>query len=140
MKEHLKQGDIVNLCEGREISAQIPEKFTKDGKPYSANTVRGTFFIGDRLVNYPSNKEDLSEKVRNVFSEIGISGIDENISSFVESLNIPTNTETFSTNHFAGEYKVISSIPKDFKTDIVVCQKITNPEIIIDYEYSRSYK
>ena len=140
MKEHLKQGDIITLFEGREISAQIPEKFTKEGKPYSNQLVRATFFIGDNLVNYPSNAEDLSEKVREIFSGIGISDIDEKISSFVESLNISTNTETFSTNHFVGEYKIISSIPKDYKTDIVVCQRIANPEIIIDYEYSRTYK
>ena len=140
MREHLMQGELVKIPERKEISTLIPEKFTKDGKPYSDKPVRATFFVGDELVNYPSNKKDLSEKVSEIFSEIGISGIDEKISSFVGSLNIPTDRETFSTNYLAGEYKVISSIPKDDFNDIVVCQKVSNPNIVIDYINRRTYK
>ena len=105
----LQKGDIINLEEGMTVYAEIPEKFLFINTPFSSKLHKGKIKIGTVLSKAVISKEaiieDITKSIRHS-SCYGISISKEQVSAFVETLNIDLSEEKFDTSIFAGKYIV----------------------------------
>lgn len=147
----LQKGDIIRLEKGMRIYADIPESCYFENSWFSDKIFHGDITIGE--VYHRQTEVSKKEVVSSVFKNINylIPITEEQVSSFVESLNLDFRKKFFDTSFFEGVYEVtrteyngggsqpamcvrgLDTYPDGWH---VYCRKVDAPDVKVDFYQS----
>ncbi len=144
----LQKGDIIRLEKGMRIYADIPESCYFENMPFSDKICHTDITIGN--VYHRQTEVSKKELVSSVFNKIKylIPVTEEQVSGFVESLNLDFSKKSFDTSVFEGEYEVTRAERNGGGSQLamcgrgldtypdgwhVYCQKVNDPDVKVDF-------
>ena len=136
----LQRGDIIRLEPGMKVYADMPSMF-RGGSIFDTDPCHHDVIIGQVYKKKATSVQELSQKISDRIGCI-VPASDQQISAFVESLNLDLEEKTFDASVYAGEYTVIFSISDggghcqdgDYPNGWhVFCQKVDDPSVEVDF-------
>lgn len=147
----LQQGDIIRLESGMKVNADILAMFCGENeKPFDLTKYHITVCIGRIYKREAQDVESITEEIYDKIHRI-IPVSKEQISAFVDSLNLDMEEKSFDTSVYAGEYKVYDTSPNTGGRPFiqpglpyddgwhVYCHKVDDPSVKVDF-YQTGYK
>ena len=140
----LQENDIFRLDEGMNIYAFVPEKFIFVNTPFSNKFKEHAICIGQPLRKRIPNKDEIIGEIQKLLdAHLHLELSDEQLSNFIESLNLNFSAEKFDTSIFMGEYRVSMAGwdggPHDGPDAWhVYCEKVDNPNVKVHF-YQTGY-
>lgn len=147
----LQKGDIIRLEKGMRIYADIPESCYFENMPFSDKICHTDITIGN--VYHRQTEVSKKELVSSVFNKIKylIPVTEEQVSGFVESLNLDFSKKFFDSSVFEGKYEVTRAewngggsqpamcgrVPDTYPDGWhVYCKKVDDPNVRVDFYQS----
>lgn len=110
----LQDGDIIEIKEGMEIYAPIPEKFVYSNRILSKEYIKEKDITVGKQINNSADinniKSTLTKKLKqSIYSEIGAEVSDISIDNLLLPILEEYKEETLDTRIFSGEYIVVKT-------------------------------
>lgn len=136
----LQRGDIIRLEPGMKVYADMPNMF-RGGAFFDTDPCHHDVIIGQVYKKEATSLQNLIQQISDKIGRI-VPASEQQISAFVESLNLDLEEKTFDASVYAGEYKVIFAISDggghchdgDYPNGWhVFCQKVDDPSVEVDF-------
>ena len=140
----LQKDDIFQLEKGMNIYAFVPEKFIFVNAPFSEKFHEHAICVGQFLRKRIPDKDKMIDEIQKLLdTHMHLELSDEQIESFIESLNLNFGAEEFDTSVFLGEYRVYKAEYNGGKHHApdgwhVYCYKVDDPNVAIHF-YQTGY-
>ena len=140
----LQKDDIFRSEKGMNVYAFVPEKFVFVNAPFSEKLKEHAICIGSPLNKRIPSKENMIAEIQKLLdTHIHLELSDEQILSFIESLNLNFSAEKFDTSVFLGEYRVSKADWDGGQHDgpdawHVYCEKVNDSNVTVHF-YQTGY-
>lgn len=146
-EQHLLQkGDIIRLEPSMKVYMNIPRMF-RGGAAFDLDETHADVKIGQVYKREAPSAQDLVEQIFKKLKEI-VPVSQQQVSAFVDSLNLDMEEKVFDSSVYAGEYEVYQTLSNGggyggggFCPDSVpypngwhvYCHKVDNPSVKVDF-------
>lgn len=138
--QFLQRGDIIRLEAGMAVYADVPSMY-RGGSFFDTRNTHTDIVIGQ---TYKKPAKTIAGLAKEIFGRIKyvVPVSMEQITTFLEGLNLDLEERHFDTSIYAGEYKVIFATYNGGSSTFdggypdgwhVFCQKVDNPSMEVDF-------